>query len=159
MKLLSDSSIDAKVVRLHCSEFLLKNEGNNAQHDAFSASESEHRPSFDILLRAHQGASLSLPRFFRGLITIQPSQEGITLSPALEERTALLSDVQDTRVYFVGKRPRSWMLWRANGDGKGGDEAAAGAGRDSEEPLDNLSVGIWKSALQIYWDGEPGFPR
>jgi hypothetical protein len=135
---------------------------NNAQHDAFSASESERRPAFDINLRASQQVSLSLPHCFRGLITIthiNPSQQVITLSPALEKLMTLLSDVQGTLVYLVGKRPRSWMLWRADGDSKEGDEAAAGVGRDSEEPLDKLLVNSWSSALQIYWDGEPGFPR
>ncbi|KAN0134722.1 hypothetical protein V8E53_007507 [Lactarius tabidus] len=134
MKLFSDTGdVDAKV------------------HDAFFASESERRPSLDIHIRAHGGISLSLPCFFRGLITIRPSREAITLSPALEERAALLSDVTGARVYFVGNRPRSWMLSK--------EEAAAGAGSDSDEPLDRLSVGSWSSALQIYWDGEPGFPR
>ncbi|KAN0134717.1 hypothetical protein V8E53_007502 [Lactarius tabidus] len=134
MKLVSDTGcINAKV------------------HDAFSASESKRRPSLDIILHAHLAVSLSLPRFFRGLITIQPSRQGITLSPALEERTALLSDVPGARVYFVGNRPRSWMLSK--------EEAAAIAGSDSDEPLDKMFVASWSSAVQIYWDGEPGFPR
>jgi hypothetical protein len=127
------------------------------QHDAFSASgEGEFRPSLDIELCAHYGdVSLSLPRCFRGLITVR---EDITLSPALEEHAALLSDVQGMRVYFVGDRPRSWMSW-GDDDDKEGEEAAAGTGRDPEEPLDKLFASGWNSALQIYWDGEPGFPR
>jgi hypothetical protein len=142
------------------SRFLVKNKVNsNAQHDAFSASETEHRPSLDIQLRANQGVYLSLPRCFRGLITIQPSRTGITLSPTFNRHTALLSDVQDIRVYFVGDRPRSWMLWHADDDNKEREEAAESTVKDPEEPLDNLLVSAWNSTLQIYWDGEPGFPQ
>ena len=36
------------------------------------------------------------------LITINSSEEGIRLSPVLEERTALLSDVHGVCVYLVG---------------------------------------------------------
>ncbi|KAI9453382.1 hypothetical protein BJY52DRAFT_1189606 [Lactarius psammicola] len=91
-------------------------------HDVFSDDESEHRPSFDINLRANYGdVSLSLPRCFRGPITILSSHERIAFSPAFEERTALLSDVQGVRVYFVGDRPH-FGRWRGNNDDEEGEE-------------------------------------
>jgi hypothetical protein len=129
----------------------------NAQHDAFSRSESEQRPSLDIKLCASDGGdvALSLPRFFRGLITIKSPQEKIEFSPAFEERTALLSDGEGIRVYFVGNRPRSWMLWSDEGDKKEGEEGPACSGIYPEEPLDTVSVDSRDSAVQIRWDGEP----
>jgi hypothetical protein len=144
---------------LYCSEFLLKIKLNdNAQHDAFSASESERRPSLDIELMGHHGFSLLLPRCFRGLVTIQPSPEYNPFSPALKERTALLSDVQGICVYFVGDRPRSWMSWPMDDDDEG-EEAALGTGRDAEESLDKLFVSArgWDFESEIYLEGERGF--
>ena len=117
-----DGNIQAKIVRLHCPEFLVKIRVNkNAQHDAFSSNKSGSRPSLDIKTWAtYGGVYLSLPRCFRGLIAIKPSRDGIALSPALEERTALLTDVDAARVYFVGDRPSAWMSWRDD-DNKEGD--------------------------------------
>ena len=46
-------------------------------------------------------------------------------TPSFEERTALLSDITGIRMYLVGDRPRSWMLWRDDGDKKEGEEGAA----------------------------------
>ena len=137
---------------------------NNAQHDAFSASANECRPSLDIEFQAQHGSVyLLLPRFFRGLIVIQPSRyqqniENITLSPALEESAVLLSDVHGARVYLVGDRPRAWM---SCDDDKEGKEAAGGAGKFAEEILDKITVKYWSSALRIRWDGElePKFPE
>ena len=151
-----DGDIRAKVVRLCCPEFVLKNKVNeNAQHDAFSSSESGSRPSLDITAWAFVGGVyLSLPRCFRGLISIRHSREGITLSPALEQCTALLSDVKAARVYFVGDRPRDWLSWRDPDDNEG-EEATAGAGGFSDEPLDKITVSRWTSTVQIRWDGEP----
>ena len=123
--------------------------------------ESEDRPSLDIKVQANYGdVSLSLPRCFRGPITIHSlheriafSQERIVFSPALEECTAPLSDAQGVRVYFVGDRPRSGR-W-CGGNNAGG----AGAGESQEEPLDELSVGGWHTGVRICWDGEPELPR
>jgi len=124
-------------------------------HDAFSVGESERRPSLDIDLRANYGdVSLSLPRCFRGPITIRSSHERIAFSPALEERTAPLSDVLGVRVYFVGDRPLSG-LWRGDDDDSSEGEESAGVGIHPEEPLDELSVFGWHTSVQIRWDGEP----
>ena len=141
---------------------------NNAQHDAFSASANECRPSLDIEFQAQHGSVYPLlPRFFRGLIVIQPSAsryqqnlENITLSPALEESAVLLSDVHGARVYLVGDRPRAWMSW-PDDDDKEGEESAARPGRFPEEPFDTFTVSHWTSNLRIRWDGElePEFPE
>jgi hypothetical protein len=146
---------------LCCPEFLFKIKLNdNAQHDAFSASESERRPSLDIELRTHKGFTLLLPRCFCGLVTIQPSPEQNPFSPTLKKRTALLSDVlsdvQGISVYFVGDRPRSWMSWPTDYDDKEGEEAALGASSDPEESLNKLSVSGWDFESEIYWEGERG---
>ncbi|KAH9027188.1 hypothetical protein EDB84DRAFT_1401138 [Lactarius hengduanensis] len=123
-------------------------------HDVFSDTESEQRPSFDIDLLANYGdISLSLPRCFRGPITIRTSHERIAFSPALEERSAPLSDDQGIRVYFVGDRPRSGQ-WRSDDV-----EENAGAGGFPEEPLDELFVGGWHMSVRINWDGEPELPQ
>ena len=166
MNLFAKQGIQAKVVRLRCLEFLPTYKVNkNPQHDAFSTSESVCRPSLDVELRTDIGyVYLSLPRCFRGLITIHPSacrenREKITLSPGLEECAALLSDVKGSRVYFVGHRPRAWMSWR-NDDVKG-EAATAGEGRFPDEPLDTVTVVHWTTAVRIRWDGElePEFPE
>jgi len=120
-------------------------------HDAFSIGEKDPRPSFDIELRAPNGGiSLLLPRFFCGIVTIKPSYDKIVLSPAFGERAALLSDVPDSRVYFVGDRPRSWMLW----DDEQGEEGAV-----AETPLDKLVVNSSRSSsgVRIGWEGEQSF--
>ncbi|KAF8269946.1 hypothetical protein EI94DRAFT_868577 [Lactarius quietus] len=143
-----------------CPEFLLKIKvNNNEQHGAFSIGERELRPSFDIELRA-KNVTLSLPRFFRGIVTINSPYHRIVLSPAFVERAALLSDVPDVRVYFVGVRPRSWMLWSDDDNGKVGEETAV-AGRCPEEPLDKVVVtssGLG-SGVRIRWEGEPELPE
>ena len=65
---------------------------------------------------------------------------------------ALLSDVRNVRVYFVGDRPRSGRWY-------GGDNAeGASAGGSQEEPLDELSVNGRHSSVRIRWDGEPELP-
>ena len=159
MKLCSDNGpVHAKIVCLPLWVVQIFLKKKNAQHDVFSDDdESEPRPSFDIELQATYGdVSLSLPRCFRGPITILSSHERITFSPALEERTAPLSDVHGVRVYFVGNRPCSGR-WRGGDEDE--DEEDAGAGGSPEEPLDELSVGGWHTSVRINWDGEPDLPQ
>jgi hypothetical protein len=88
---------------------------------------------------------VSLPRRFRGHITIRTSDERIAFSPALKECTALLSDVPGSRVYFVGDRSRGG----AGGTGRGDETPLA-----EDEPLDELSVGGKYTSVRINWDGE-----
>ncbi|KAI9453380.1 hypothetical protein BJY52DRAFT_1189604 [Lactarius psammicola] len=129
-------------------------------HDIFYNGKSERRPSLDIELWANYGdVSLSLPRFFRGPITIRSSHERVAFSPALEKCMAPLSedDVQGVRVFFVGDRPLSGP-WRGD-DKEGGDGDGAGAGGSPDELLDELSVGGWHTSVRIRWDGEPELPQ
>ena len=85
-------------------------------------------------------------------MTITSSQQGIVFSPALEERAALLSDVNNICVYFVGERPRSWRWY------DGDDKEGVGANGYSEEGLDKLYVGSDHWGVQIRWDGDPELP-
>ncbi|KAF8269949.1 hypothetical protein EI94DRAFT_1723986 [Lactarius quietus] len=136
-------------------------------HDAFSIRERELRPSFDIELRAPKGdISLSLPRCFRGIMTVKPSWDKIRFSSAFGERTVLLSDVQGASVYFIGDRPRSWMLWGDENNDREGEESAD-TGRDPEKSLDKLFVSSWvdfegmstrAEGIRIGWEGEPELP-
>jgi hypothetical protein len=161
MKLSSESgNVHAKIVRMHGPGFLFKRSVNkNAQHDAFSSSEKDCI-CLDIELRANKGdVSLSLPHWFSGTITIASLHERIFFSSAFEERTALLSDVQNVRVYFVGDRPDSWMRGGDDDDDdKEGEDRAAVAGREPEKPVDKLFVSMGHARVRIRWDGEPELP-
>jgi hypothetical protein len=125
-------------------------------HDViYNGAGSEPRPSLDIELWANYGdVSLSLPRCFRGPITIRSSHERVAFSPALEQRMAPLSDVEGVRVFFIGGRPRSGR-WRGDVD----EEGWKAAGGSPEEHLDELSVGGRHTSVRINWDGEPELPR
>jgi len=160
MKLCSDNGhVCAKIVRLNPRPSVVQSKitPKRIKHDIFSDGESELRPSLGIDLRANHGdISLSLPRCFRGPITITSSHERIKFSDALEERVAPLSDIQGVRVYFVGDRPRSGQ-WR--GDDNEGEEHASTSESTEEEPLDELTVSGWHTSVRINWDGEPELPE
>jgi len=114
---------------------------------------SRARPSLDIELHANYGdISVSLPRCFRGPITIRTGDERVAFSPALEECTALLSDVRGVQVYFVGDRPfkGKWGIHNENRDD--------GRGYSLDEPLDELSAGGRYTSVRINWDGEEELP-
>ena len=101
-----------------------------------------------MALRAYYGdIYVSLPRCFRGPITIRTGDERIALSPALEEYASLISDVPSIRVYFVGARPRSGK-W---GDGGSDNESV-------EDLLDELTVDGKFTSVRINWDGEDEVP-
>ena len=94
-----------------------------------SRQEQPHTPFLDMELRANFGdVYVSLPRCFRGPITIRTRGDRVSFSPALEESTALISDLSGVRVYFVGERPRS---------GKWGKSSSS---ETKEDLLDELSV-------------------
>jgi len=116
-------------------------------HDPYSNGEKRPRPSLTIALRASHGSiSFSIPRCFRGPITIWSTHGRIAFSPDLERSTALLLDVNGGRVYFVGKRPLTGK-WRS------GEENDA-KGRE-EDPLDELSVGGIHTSVRFNWVDEP----
>jgi hypothetical protein len=103
-----------------------------------------------MALSANYGdVSLSLPRCFRGPITIRTGDDRIAFSPALGERTALISDVPGVRVYFVGARPRGGK-W---GSGDGDDN-----GETAEDLVDELSIDGRYISVRINWDGEEDVP-
>jgi hypothetical protein len=107
------------------------------------------RPFFDMALRANYGdISLSLPRCFRGPMTIRTGDERIDFSPALGEYSSLISDVPGIRVYFVGARPRSGK-W-----GNGGSDD----GESVEDILDELTIDGRYTSVRINWDGEDEVP-
>ena len=102
-----------------------------------------------MALRANYGdISLSLPRCFRGPITIRTGDERIDFSPALGEYASLISDVPGIRVYFVGTRPRSGK-W-----GNGGEDNS----ESIEDSLDELTVDGRYTSVRINWDGEDEVP-
>ena len=107
-------------------------------------------PFLDIELRANYGdVYVSLPRCFRGPITIRTGDDRIALSPALEEHTALISDVPGVRVYFVGDRPRAGK-WGNDGDNSNNSDGDG----TMEDSLDELSVSGRYSSVRINWNGE-----
>ncbi|KAI0250872.1 hypothetical protein BJV78DRAFT_525762 [Lactifluus subvellereus] len=104
------------------------------------------RPSLSIELRANYGdISFSLPRCFRGPITIRSTHERIAFSSALETCVAPLSDTEGARVYFVGERPRRGR-WHSGVE----NEAADFPG----EPLDELFIGGKHTSVRINWVDE-----
>ena len=92
--------------------------------------------------------SLSLPRCFRGPITIRTGDERIAFSPALGECASLISDVPGIRIYFVGIRPRTGK-W-----GNGGSDDSESA----EDIVDELTVDGRYTSVRIKWDGEDEVP-
>lgn len=93
---------------------------------------------------------VSLPRCFRGPITVRTGDDRIALTPAREERTALISDVPGLRVYFVGDRPRVGK-WGSDGDNGDNDGTV-------EDSLDELSVSGRYSSVLVNLDGEQELP-
>ena len=91
---------------------------------------------------------VSLPHRFRGHITIRTSDERVAFSHALNESTALLSEVPGSRVYFVSDRAR--------GGGAGGTQQNDGGETPpvEDEPVDELSIGGKYTSVRINWDGE-----
>ena len=101
-------------------------------------------------LRANYGdIYVSLPRCFRGPIAIRTGDDRIAFSPALEERTALISDVPGVRVYFVGNRPRS---------GKWGSGDYGDSGETVEDLLDEVTIDGRYTSVRINCDGEDEVP-
>jgi hypothetical protein len=103
-------------------------------------------PFLDMALRANYGdVYLSLPRCFRGPITIRTGDDRIAFSPAFAKRAGLMSDVAGVRVYFVGDRPRG---------GKWGSSTSNGGEAVGEDLLlDEISVDGKFTSVRINWDG------
>jgi hypothetical protein len=108
---------------------------------------------------------VSLPRCFRGQIVISTSDERVSLSPALKECAALISDVPGARVYFVGDRPRrrgpqrrttTTSTTSGSKESHFGEDEAPGSLLD--EPVDQLSVAGKFTSVRINWDDEEELP-
>lgn len=121
------------------------------QHEPSSdARNSQARPTLDIELRAFYGdVSLSLPRSFRGPITINTGDDRIAFSRAFAERVTLLSNVKlaGVRTYFVGDRPEG-------GKWGYGDTSE----KNDDDLLDNVTVYGRYTCSRINWDGEEEVP-
>ncbi|KAI0064856.1 hypothetical protein BV25DRAFT_194078 [Artomyces pyxidatus] len=79
------------------------------------------RPLLNVRVVSHNGScTLFLPRSFRGQLTLYTVNGGVQLSPAVAPRAAALANVDNTRTYFLGERPRA-NKW-ATGDGAGEGE-------------------------------------
>jgi hypothetical protein len=128
-----------------------KNNMDTSQHDPLLPHESTRTlPFLDMEMCANFGdIYVSLPRCFRGPITIRTRDHRIDFSPALKERTALVSDIAGILVYFVGDRPRS---------GKWGKPSGSDNGETVEDSFDKLLVGGRFSSVRINWDGEEELP-
>jgi hypothetical protein len=83
--------------------------------------------------------SVSLPRCFRGPITIVTHHERIAFSPALKEGSVLLSDISGNRTYFVGDLPHAWKPLGSKRDERG----------VVEEQLDKLYITGRHTGVQI----------
>jgi hypothetical protein len=92
---------------------------------------------------------LSLPHCFRGPITIRTGDDRIAFSPALGDRTALISDVPGGQVYFVGARPRG---------GKWGSGDMTDKSEAVEDSLDELSVDGRFTSVRVNYVGEEEVP-
>lgn len=86
---------------------------------------AEPRPFLHIEARGHNGSvTISIPRCFRGQLTLHTHNGRVQLSSALAPRAAMLSGLNGTHTYFVGERP-SDDKWRTgtSGEGEEVDEA------------------------------------
>jgi hypothetical protein len=101
----------------------------------------EPRPFLSVDVRAHNGSiSISIPRSFRGQLTLHTDNGCVQLSSALAPRAAALSNVDGTRTFFVGERP-SGGKWHT------------GAGRDDEE-VDEVMGWSKNGSVRVSYDDE-----
>ena len=121
---------------------------NTKQHGPFSSDNRRSRifPFLDMKVFSNHGdVGLSLPRCFRGPITIRTGDDRIAFSPAFGAQTALVSDISGVRVYFVGTRPRG---------GKWGTADNGNNAETEEDLLDEITVDGKYTSTRINWDGE-----
>jgi len=104
----------------------------------------EPRPFLSIEARAYHGSvMLTVPRSFRGQLTLYTDNGRVHLSSALALHTATLSTLNGTHTYFVGERPRSGT-WD---DGTNGDG----------EPVDVVVGSTKNGTLKVTYDDETVF--
>jgi hypothetical protein len=79
----------------------------------------EPRPFLNIDVKAHNGSvAITIPRSFRGQLTLHSDNGRVHLSSALAPRAATLSTLNGTHTYFVGERPSGGM-WHTGGSEDG----------------------------------------
>ena len=79
----------------------------------------EPRPFLNIDVKAHNGSvAITIPRSFRGQLTLHSDNGRVHLSSALAPRAATLSSLNGTHTYFVGERPSGGM-WHTGGSEDG----------------------------------------
>ena len=106
---------------------------------------AEPRPFLSIDVRAHNGGvSITIPRSFRGQLTLHTDNGWVQLSSALAPRAAALSTVDGTRTFFVGERPC-------------GGRWHTGAGRDGEE-VDEVMGWSKNGSVKVSYDDEDKGP-
>ncbi len=80
---------------------------------------AEPRPFLQIEARGHNGAiTVSIPRSFRGQLTLHTDNGRVLLSSALAPRASMLSGLNGSHTYFVGERPDG-DKWRTGTSGEG----------------------------------------
>jgi hypothetical protein len=81
----------------------------------------EPRPFLSIDIRSHNGSiAVTIPRSFRGQLTLRTENGRVHLSSALAPCAATLSTLDGTHTIFVGERP-SGGKWHTGTD-KDGEE-------------------------------------
>jgi hypothetical protein len=101
----------------------------------------EPRPFLNIAARAHNGAiTVTIPRSFRGQMTLHTDNGRVHLSPTLAPRAASLSVLNGTHTYFVGERPSNGK-WHT-GESEDGDE------------VDGLNALSKNGSIRVSYDDE-----
>lgn len=102
---------------------------------------AEPRPFLSIDARSHNGAvAITIPRSFRGQLTLHTDNGRVHVSSALAPRTATLSNLDGTHTFFVGERPSDGK-WRT------------GASKDGEE-VDEVVGWSKNGSLKVSYDDE-----
>jgi len=121
------------------------------------------RPNLDIEICANSGdVSVSLPRCFRGEITIRANSERVAFSPALGACTAPLLDIPEERVFFVRDELCEDASRKRRNDSGNSNESSGGnkgQGRSQEEVHDALLVHGEYRSVRINWIDEEDLPE
>src|SRR5713226_6946337 len=101
----------------------------------------EPRPFLNIEVKGHNGSiTTTIPRSFRGQLTLHTDNGRVYLSPALAPHASSLSTVNGTHTYFVGQRPSNGK-WHTGGS-EDGDE------------VDGLIASSKNGSIRVSYDDE-----
>ena len=122
----------------------------------------EPRTFLQIEARSHNGSvTISIPRSFRGQLTLHSHNGRVLLSSALAPRTAMLSVLNRSHTYFVGERPSDdkWSMG-TSGEGEEVDEVIGWSQHRSVKISYDDEDGWSKNRLaKISFDNEDGGVR